>query len=168
VHLYEVPAYAVDERKSDDSRGEPGKPRGKYARIGRRVASMFAVAAVAYFIIVGIVSVIPQVFWPERAAIDPSVTCEAGVRDLRAELLARASDHIASGGSEDRTWMETWLEDFDRRHLGLEGRCSGEGHEAWSLVGRMRERVQSTLVRFDDEEGALAREADERLARLAR
>lgn len=155
----------MDERKSEDSKSQPEDRRDRYPRLGRRIASFIALGGVVYLIAVGIVSVLPQVFSPERAELDPSLTCAQGLRDLRGEMLARMGDHVSSGGSEDDAWLRPWIEGWDRRYRGLEGRCEGEDREAWLLVGRMRERVAASLVRFDEEEGALARAADEHLDR---
>jgi hypothetical protein len=59
------------------------------------------------------------------------------------------------------------LIDWDARHAALEARCGGQGHDAWVLLGRLRQRLESTLVRFDEEEGSLARDVDSALRGLS-
>lgn len=130
------------------------------AGLGRRIATAVVVCGLAYLIIVGVASVVPQVFWPEKAVVDPSVTCADGLRDLRAELLAFAGEHVARGGSDDGRTVRNFLGPWDLRHRGLEERCAGDERDTWVLLGRMRERLQGTLERFDAEEGALARAVD--------
>src|SRR5690606_10227867 len=115
------------------------------------------VFALAYLVIVGVISVVPQVFWPTRAEIDPSVGCAEGVRELQDELLTFAGDHVAKGGSAEGGTVRDFLASWDLRYRGLEDRCAGDERRAWKLLGRMRERLQGTLERFDEEEGALAR-----------
>jgi hypothetical protein len=130
------------------------------AGLGRRIATTVVVCGLAYLILVGIGSVVPQVFWPAKATIDPAITCDEGLRDLRAELLAFAGEHVARGGSADRDAVRNFLGPWDLRHRGLEARCEGDERDAWVLLGQMRERLQGTLYRFDAEEGALARAVD--------
>jgi hypothetical protein len=139
----------------------PSESRARaQAGLGRRIATTVVVCGLAYLIIVGVASVVPQVFWPPKAAIDPAITCADGLRDLRAELLAFAGEHVTRGGSEDHETVRNFLGPWDLRHRGLEARCEGDERDAWVLLGRMRERLQGTLGRFDAEEGALARAVD--------
>lgn len=159
----------VAERNSDDSpKPERAGDSGSRSQsgLGRRIATVLVASGLTYLVTVGIVSVVPQVFWPEGDAIDPSITCAGGLRDLRDKLLAFAGEHVARGGSTDDT-VEAFLAPWDRRYRGLEERCVGDEHDAWVLVGRLRERLQGTLARFDAQEGALARDMDRALARGA-
>jgi len=163
----------VAERESDttarSSREDAGRiGRGRSRRIGRGIATTLVVALLAYLIGVGLLSVVPQVFWPDRAELDESVTCTEGLLDLRGRLLARAGDRVASGGGEGRAALRRWLHDWDRQHLGLESRCTGSERKAWRLLGQLRQRVQATLERFDADEGELARDLDHTLARHGR
>ncbi|HJL15713.1 MAG TPA: hypothetical protein RMH99_08660 [Sandaracinaceae bacterium LLY-WYZ-13_1] len=158
------------ERDSDTARSSeesPGKDRGRSRIIGRGIATALVVALLGYLIVVGFTSVVPQVFWPEGAAMPASVSCTEGLRDLRGELLGRAGDRVASGGG-DHEALRAWLAGWDRRHLGLEDRCEGEAHGAWEQLGRLRQRLQATLERFDADEGQLARDLNHTLARQGR
>lgn len=154
------------ERKRDTEGREGVESRRRSRSLGRRLATILVVCGLVYLIGVGFVSVIPQVFWPEAAEVDPSISCADGLRDLRAELLGWAGEHVASGGAEDPGPARARLSRWDLRHRGLETRCAAAGEEdAWVLLARMRERLQGTLERFDDEEGALARHVDSTLTR---
>jgi len=141
--------------RKPETAGETGAR--SQAGLGRRIATAVVVCALGYLVIVGVASVVPQVFWPARAEIDPSIGCAEGLSDLRSELLTFAGEHVARGGSARNGALEDFLGPWDLRHRGLEERCAGEQRDAWVLLGRMRERLQGTLERFDAEEGALAR-----------
>lgn len=163
------------ERKSETARPEAdegsaagsrqkGAPRGRALALGRGIASVVVLGGLLYLCGVGLYSVIPQVFWPEAGTVDESVSCVAGLTDLRGELFAGAGDRVANAGG-DRASLESWLHGWDRRHLALEARCAGEEHDAWELLGRTRQRLEGTLTRFDATEGVLAREMDHTLSR---
>jgi hypothetical protein len=124
------------------------------------------VLGLVYIVGVGFVSVIPQVFWPATAEVDPSVSCAEGLRTLQGELLARAADHVGRGGAEEPRSLRPYLEQWDRRHAALEPRCEGDAADAWVRLAQMRGRLQATLERFDAEEGALARDVQSTLARF--
>lgn len=135
---------------------EGDRPRGRSRSIGRGLATGLVVAFLAYLIGSGVVSVVPQIFWPRVDAPPPNVRCEEGLSQLRAELLARAGDHVSEGGTAED--LRPWLRDWDRRHLALEDRCGDTHARTWDLLGRMRQRLASTLRRFDDGEGDLDRD----------
>lgn len=150
---------------SDSARSpEPGSRdgRGRSRSIGRAIATSLVVALLAYLIGVGFYSVVPTLFWPETIEVAEDVSCADGLADLRAELFARAGDRVASGGGE-RDALRSWLRGWDRRHLAFEARCEDQ-HDAWQLLGRLRQRVQGTLERFDAHERELARDLDRTLA----
>ena len=126
-------------------------------RLGRRIATVVVVSGIAYLIGVGFFSVIPQIFYPPTASLPDDLTCANVLGDLRGELLSRAGDHIERGGSESPGELRAWLDDWDRRHAGLDDRCDGSERERWERLDRLRRRLQGTLERFDREEGELAR-----------
>ena len=146
----------AERTRSEDDEGRGSAKKNRSRRLGRGIANTVVVAGLAYLTLSGLTSVIPQIFWPERAELDASVTCEGGLRDLRSELLARAGERVAAGGGA-RHDLSPWLLDWDRRHLALEARCSGELARSWNLLGRLRERLESDLVRYDAGEGELDR-----------
>ncbi|GAB5541874.1 MAG: hypothetical protein RLO52_32560 [Sandaracinaceae bacterium] len=139
------------------------RPGRRSRSLGRGIATSIVVAGLVYLCGVGFYSVIPQVFWPERGEAPEGLSCRDGLTDLRGELLSRAGDRVASGGGGAES-LTRWLDDWDRRHLALEARCDGERHDAWQVLGRLRQRLQGTLERFDAEEGGFARDMDSRLA----
>lgn len=148
---------------------ESAESRRRSRSLGRRIAIGLVASSLAYLIGVGLISVVPQVFWPEAAEVDASVRCVDGLRELRRELLAFAGEHVAAGGSEQPRRVRDFLARWDLRHRGLEARCTSEAEsDAWVALARMRERLQGTLERFDQNEGALARSVDSTLARLER
>lgn len=129
-------------------------------RLGRRIATVIVVSGIAYLIGVGLISVIPQIFYPPAASLPDDLTCADVLADLREELLSRAGAHIERGGSESSGELRAWLDDWDRRHSGIDARCEGSERERWERLDRLRRRLQGTLERFDREEGELARETN--------
>ena len=155
-------------RKRDvhDSDGteDPAPRRGLY----RRIAGAFFGLIVAYLIGVGLVSVIPQIFWPEQVELPQDLSCREGLSQLREELLSyssgrvRSPDGVAAG-------FGPFFDNWDNRHVALESRCaSGNEQDAWELLGRLRQRVQGTLERYDREEAELARALDSTLTGRSR
>lgn len=112
---------------------------------------------ILYLIGVGFYSVIPQVFFPPQAELPAGVTCANGVHALRSELLASAGARVEMGGDADPASLRRWLRDWDARYHALEARCSARELERWSLLGRLRRRLQGTLERYGREEGELVR-----------
>ncbi|MFK7987809.1 MAG: hypothetical protein AB8I08_17460 [Sandaracinaceae bacterium] len=142
----------AERARSEDDEGR-GR-RGKTGRLGRWIANSIVVAGLAYLILSGLFSVIPQIFWPERAELDSSVTCTEEVVNLRSELLAHFGERVSAGGhsTDDLT---PWLRDWDQRHAALADRC--DGAPSHSLLGRLRERLESDLSRFEAGAGDLDR-----------
>ncbi len=143
-------------------------PRGRSRSVGRAIATGIVVLGLVYIVGVGFISVIPQVFWPEAAPLEPGVSCTDGLRALKGELLDRAAARVGRTDTEEPSDLRPYLEAWDRRHAALEPRCGGEGERAWVQLAQMRGRLQATLERFDAEEGALARDVESTLARLER
>ncbi len=142
-----------------DAQGDPPPRRGLY----RRVAGAFFASAIVYLIAVGLFSVIPQIFWPEHSELPEDVTCRAGLDELRGELLGYSAARVRDPA--DQTAPAPFFVGWDDRHVALMARCApGEERDAWELLGRMRQRVQGTLERYDREEAELARAMDSTLA----
>jgi hypothetical protein len=111
------------------------------------------------------------VFWPEKAELPRSTSCADGLDQLSDELLSFASDRVERGGSADSRDMRPFFRRWDLRHRALEARCEGEESDlgdAWVQLGQTRERLEATLQRFDEEEGALARDVNHTLLRHGR
>lgn len=133
-----------------ETRKKPGRS------LGRTIATVIVASGIVYLLGVGLVSVIPQIFTPARADLPQELSCQDGLDELRAELLDRAGERVSAGGSDTRD-LRAWLDDWDARYHGLEPRCEGNQYQRWTLVGRLRRRIEGTLERFDREDGALAR-----------
>ncbi|MCB9596184.1 MAG: hypothetical protein H6719_25910 [Sandaracinaceae bacterium] len=112
---------------------------------------------ILYLIGVGFYSVIPQLFSPETADLPADLTCSEGVDELRDELMTHASTRITTGGEADPADLRSWLRGWDGRYHALEPRCSAGDLDRWTLLGRLRYRIQGTLERFDREDGELVR-----------
>lgn len=110
-----------------------------------------------YIAVVGFSSVIPQVFWP-RANTDvaaPEGTCEESMAELRDGLRSEAGRFVA--GESDA--LEIFLTRWDDQYLHLERRC--EGVAAYTRLGILRHRVETTLRQFGRVEGRLFAELDD-------
>ena len=134
----------------------PNSQRSSGRSLGRKIAIGIVVSSIGYLIGVGLVSVIPQVFYPENADVPSEVSCAEGVRDLRADLLTHAAERVGAGEA-DPVALRSWFTAWDARYYAIESRCDGTDLERWTLVGRLRHRLQGTLERFDSAEGELAR-----------
>jgi hypothetical protein len=130
-------------------------------RLGRRIAIGVYLTAVTYMVVVGFNSVIRQVFFPPLPAaaqalrpLEPA-ECATELDSLRRALIENASAHLASSGTEP---AEPWLTVWDHRYRVLTSRCpeSGPTGEATALLQRLRYRIETTLRRFDREEGRLS------------
>ena len=156
----------AERTRSGDDGGESSGRKGRSGRLGRRIANLIVIAGLAYLLLSGLFSVIPQIFWPARTEPPPATTCAEGLRDLRAELLARAGERVSAGGAESDD-LDAWLRDWDRRHRGLEARCDGPGADSYFLLGRLRERLESDLHRYEAGEADLDRALTRSLASSA-
>ncbi len=160
------------ERKSDtarsDDQGGGTDSRSRSRSLGRLIATVIVVCGLVYLVGVGLASVIPQVFWPATAELPPSMTCGEGLRELHDDLLTYAGEQIARGGDDDPQRMRPFFHRWDLTHRALEARCHGEEADAWVELGQTRERLEATLQRFDEEEGALARDVNHILNRHER
>jgi len=124
-----------------------------------------------YAAVAGLASVIPQVFWPEAPAWAQKAvpeSCVEGLRQLRQELVDRASSQVATGGSASDRALDRWFERWDARFLALEPHCATPGEsDAYALLNQLRHRMGTSLQRFDSQEGSLDRKLDRKLRRLS-
>jgi hypothetical protein len=119
--------------------------------LGRRLAVGIYSIALAYLVIVGFASVIPQVFWPEGdASFD--LECADGLQLLRHEVdelrLAYLSTHAT-----DQSALRTSLEAWDLRLNELAKRCD---EDLVHLLNQYRHRVELGLQRYIREDAPLA------------
>jgi hypothetical protein len=115
---------------------------------------------------VGFYSIPGQVFAPEASAAPPAADCGTGVSMLRAELLARASQHVAGAGIDEEDTLRVFFEEWDREHAALAPLCEGVGDRAHAKLSQMRHRVEDALRRFTREQSPLTHTIDEELAKL--
>ena len=80
--------------------------------------------------------------------------------NLYAELMAHAAAQTQNP-TEDASEDALFFRDWDRRHTALTGQCDESLH---ANLGRLRHRIQTSLRRYEREEGRLARSLAERLA----
>lgn len=110
----------------------------------------------AWLTTVGLSSIIPQIFWPGGAAQGARGACTPALRELRRELLARASEDIARASAADPAQREArlaWFESWDQRLFRtLPGCREQEERAAIAALGRLRHGLQALLERFQREQ----------------
>lgn len=126
------------------------------APLGRRIALAIYLTFMVYIAVVGFSSVIPQVFWPEAKTdvTAPEGTCTESMAELRDGLRDEAGRYVA-GETES---LDIFLTRWDDQYLHLERRC--EGVQAYTRLGILRHRVETTLRQFGRVEGRLFAELD--------
>lgn len=147
--------------RDENDPADPPPKRGIY----RRIVTVLMASVIVYLCGVGLYSVVPQVFYPQTAEIPADLTCRDGLGRLRAELLTYSADRIRLPSDTEAAPVAAFFAEWDPRYMGLESRCASDSEaEAWELLGRLRQRVEGTLERYDREEGELARAMDSTLA----
>lgn len=146
---------------------EPDEPESRERRrnvgLGRKLVLTVWAVGIVYITLVAFMSVIPQALFPERGLAADTVSprgCDESLRTLYAQLMAHAAaqtQNPAEDASEDATFFRDW----DRRHTALTGQCDESLH---ANLGRLRHRIQTSLRRYEREEGRLARSLAQRLA----
>ena len=166
-----------------DSRGatapEPDEPESRERRrmvgLGRRLVLAVWGCGIIYISIVAFASIVPQALFPERGQAasqgsSPHVghagpaaaseDCETSLRTLYAELMAHAADQTQYP-NEDVAQNAAFFRQWDRQYNALTGQCDESLH---ANLGRLRHRIQTSLRRYEREEGRLARSLAQRLA----
>jgi len=126
--------------------------------LGRRLAIGIYSIALAYLVVVGFASVIPQVFWPES---DDSfdLECADGLQLLRHEVDELRLSYLATNET-DPTGLRNALESWDLRLNALAKRCE---EDQVHLRDQCRLRVELGLQRYMREEAPLANRVSEAL-----
>jgi len=126
--------------------------------LGRRLAIGIYSIALAYLVIVGFASVIPQVFWP---ASDDSfdLECADGLQLLRHEVDELRLAYLATNET-DSTGLRSALESWDLRLNALAKRCD---EDEVHLLNQYRHRVELGLERYMREDAPLANSVTEAL-----
>jgi hypothetical protein len=126
--------------------------------LGRRLAIGIYSIALAYLVIVGFASVIPQVFWPQS---DDSfdLECADGLQLLRHEVDELRLSYLATNET-DPNGLRNALESWDLRLNALAKRCEADQVH---LLNQYRHRVELGLQRYMREEAPLANRVSEAL-----
>ena len=135
----------------------PGK--NQRGGLGRRLAIGIYSVALAYLVVVGFASVIPQVFWPES---DDSfdLDCGDGLELLRHEVDELRLQYVSSNET-DPTALREALESWDLRLNALAKRCD---EDQVNLLNRYRHRVELNLQRYMREDAPLAKKVTDTLS----
>lgn len=162
-----------------DSRGatapEPDEPESRERRrtvgLGRRLVLAVWGCGIIYITIVAFASIVPQALFPERSqAADrgtnangsqtiSAADCETRLRTLYADLMAHAAEQTQTP-NEDASQDARFFRPWDREYNALTGQCDESLH---ANLGRLRHRIQTSLRRYEREEGRLARSLAQRL-----
>jgi hypothetical protein len=119
--------------------------------IGRQLAIAIYSIALAYLVIVGFASVIPQVFWPESdRSFD--LDCPDGLELLHHEVDALRLAYLSTNET-DPAAMTKALQSWDLRLNALAKRCD---EDQVHLLNRYRHRVELNLQRYMREDAPLA------------
>ena len=123
----------------------------KRGGLGRRLAVGIYSVALAYLVVVGFASVIPQVFWPES---DDSfdLECADGLELLRHEVDELRLAYVSTNET-DPTELRKALKSWDLRLNALAKRCDKDQVD---LLNRYRHRVELNLQRYMREDAPLA------------
>lgn len=126
--------------------------------LGRRLAIGIYSIALAYLVIMGFASVIPQVFWPES---DESfdLECADGMQLLRHEVDEVRLAYLETNET-DPTALGNALESWDLRLNALAKRCE---EDQVHLLNQYRHRVELGLQRYMREDAPLANRVTEAL-----
>jgi len=126
--------------------------------LGRWLAIGIYTIALAYLVIVGFASVIPQVFWPES---DDSfdLECADGLQLLRHEVDELKLAYVSTNAT-DPTSLRSALESWDLRLNALAKRCDADQVD---LLNQYRHRVELGLQRYMREDAPLANSVTEAL-----
>ena len=128
----------------------------KRGGLGRRLVVGIYSVALAYLVVVGFASVIPQVFWPES---DDSfdLECADGLELLRHEVDEVRLAYLSTNETDPSALRET-LESWDLRLNALAKRCD---EDQVHLLNRYRHRVELNLQRYMREDAPLAARVSE-------
>ena len=126
--------------------------------LGRQLAIGIYSIALAYLVIMGFASVIPQVFWPES---DESfdLECADGMQLLRHEVDEVRLAYLETNET-DPTALGNALESWDLRLNALAKRCE---EDQVHLLNQYRHRVELGLQRYMREDAPLANRVAEAL-----
>jgi hypothetical protein len=136
------------------------------AEVGKRRSTGWYAGAAAFWllalwlVVVGLSSIIPQIFWPSgNAAAEGS--CESALRGLERELLGRTSQSMAEAPApRGRDDLEKWLRDWDHRLSLTRPTCNQGEQPAWAELLRLRHGMRALVERFDRDEAPRIRKLE--------
>jgi len=126
--------------------------------LGRRLAIGIYSIALAYLVIVGFASVIPQVFWPKSDETF-DLECSKGLKVLRNQVDELRLEYLSTHET-DPTRLREELASWDLRLNALAERCD---EDRVHLLNRYRHRVELSLDRFMREDAPLGNRVTETL-----
>jgi hypothetical protein len=118
----------------------------------------------AWLAVVGLSSLIPQIFGPPFQTARSGGSCAADLHDLTDELLDHAGSWLKAHperGTRDK--LQAYFSDFDRRLMHTKLSCSESERIAFTELSRLRHGVSALLERFDREELPHVRKLNELL-----
>ncbi len=127
-------------------------------RLGRGLAIGIYSIALAYLVIVGFASVIPQVFWPP-ADESFDLDCDEGLQLLQSELEHLRILYLSTHSTDPKP-LRRALATWDGQLNELAGRCD---EDRVHLLNRYRHRVELLLERFMREDAPLAKRVEQAL-----
>ncbi len=137
------------------------QPKEQRGRLGRRLVIGIYAIALSYLVVVGFVSVVPQVFWPESDDTFDA-DCAEGLRVLHGELDQVRLEYLSSNVSDVAALREVF-ESWDFRLNALRKRCD---EDKVSLLDKYRHRVELNLQRYMREDAPLAKRVADTLGSL--
>jgi hypothetical protein len=103
--------------------------------------------------VVGLASLVPQIFGPPFRKAPSGVSCAQDLQDLTSELLDRTGDWLkAHPDRSPRDTLADYFSDFDRRLMQAKPSCSESERAAFIELFRLRHGVAGMLERFTREE----------------
>lgn len=107
----------------------------------------------AWLAVVGLSSLIPQIFGPPFRAARNGGSCAQELQDLTTELLEHAGGRIKAGTEpEARDTLSAYFTDFDRRLMQAKSSCTERERAAFAELSRLRHGVGGLLDRYAREQ----------------
>jgi hypothetical protein len=118
----------------------------------------------AWLCVVGLSSLVPQIFGPSFQAARSGGSCAADLHDLTDELLDQAGDWLKGHPERDtHDKLQAYFKDFDRRLMQTKLSCNESERAAFTELSRLRHGISALLERFEREELPHVRKLNELL-----
>lgn len=120
----------------------------------------------AWLAVVGLSSLVPQIFGPPFRRAASGESCAEDLHDLSEELLDRTGDWLKGHPERNtRDKLQAYFADFDRRLMHTKLSCTENERAAFTELSRLRHGVSALLERFEREELPHVRRLNELLDR---